>query len=80
MDLTGESGWRLLNIWDALNDIELLKSCVRAVRYRRISDTEIRAALKVSSDPGRCGMQVSNMKPPILYVSAAVGFHSRVCA
>lgn len=80
MDLTGEERitaprWA---VWDALNDIETLKDCIPGCEdIERISETEIRAALKVSFGILKVRfhgiLELSNMKPPTSYTISGHG-------
>ncbi|MFK0683654.1 carbon monoxide dehydrogenase subunit G [Ochrobactrum sp. BD67] len=80
MDLTGEERIAAPRqaVWDALNDIETLKSCIPGCEdIERISETEIRAALKVSFGILKVrfhGMlELSNMVPPVSYTISGHG-------
>ncbi|MBC2884398.1 carbon monoxide dehydrogenase subunit G [Ochrobactrum sp. CM-21-5] len=80
MDLTGEERIAAPRqaVWDALNDIETLKSCIPGCEdLERISQTEIRAALKVSLGVLKVrfhGMlELSNMNPPASYTISGRG-------
>lgn len=80
MDLTGEERIAAPRqaVWDALNDIETLKACIPGCDgIERISETEIRAALKVSFGILKVrfhGMlELSNMRPPESYTISGHG-------
>lgn len=80
MDLVGEERISAPRqaVWDALNDIETLKSCIPGCEdLEQISDTEIRAALKVSLGVIKVrfhGMlELSNMNPPASYTISGRG-------
>lgn len=80
MDLTGEERIAAPRqaVWDALNDIETLKSCIPGCEdIERISETQIRAALKVSFGILKIRfhgiLELSNMVPPVSYTISGHG-------
>lgn len=80
MDLTGEERIAAPRqaVWDALNDIETLKACIPGCEdLERLSESEIRAALKVNLGIIKVrfhGMlELSNMNPPQSYTISGRG-------
>ncbi|MBV2142415.1 carbon monoxide dehydrogenase subunit G [Falsochrobactrum sp. TDYN1] len=80
MDLTGEERIAAPRqaVWDALNNIETLKACIPGCEdLERISDTEIRAALKVKLGVINVRfhgiLELSNMNPPLSYTISGKG-------
>lgn len=80
MDLSGEERIAAPRqaVWDALNDIETLKACIPGCDgLERISDSEIRAALKVSFGIIKVRfhgiLTLSNMIPPQSYTISGRG-------
>lgn len=80
MDLTGEERIAAPRqaVWDALNDIETLRACIPGCEdIERLSETEIRAALKVSFGVLKVRfhglLELSNMVPPVSYTISGRG-------
>lgn len=80
MDLTGEERIAAPRqaVWDTLNDIEALKACIPGCEeLERLSETEIRAALKINLSLIKVrfhGMlELSNLNPPQSYTISGRG-------
>lgn len=80
MDLTGEERIAAARqaVWNALNDIDVLKTCIPGCEaLERLSETEIRAALKVSLGIINVRfhglLHLSNMMPPNSYTISGEG-------